>query len=220
MPASPAPPDALMLLHSTCPHCPGVLESLARLVKEGTVGRLEVVNLQVHPEIARELGARAVPWCRLGLFELEGAHTLDELRHWAERAGSETGMSEYIDHRLREGALNKVEKLLGQQPSYLKALLPLLSDPETAIQTRVGIGALLETREGRPELAEYLLEPLRELTDHADHRVRTDACHYLGLTHDRRARETLKKVAEQDDNPDAREAARESLDQIAGEEPG
>ena len=45
-----APPAALLLLSPSCPHCAAVLEGLAALVKEGVVGRLQVVNVAVHPE--------------------------------------------------------------------------------------------------------------------------------------------------------------------------
>ena len=48
-------PGALLLIAPQCPHCPSVLESLTRLIKEGKIGRLEVVNLAEHPEMAEEL---------------------------------------------------------------------------------------------------------------------------------------------------------------------
>ena len=42
-------PDALLLISTHCPHCPAMLTALADLVKQGTVGRLEVVNLEQRP---------------------------------------------------------------------------------------------------------------------------------------------------------------------------
>ena len=42
-------PDALLLISTHCPHCPAMLASLADLVKQGTIGRLEAVNLEQHP---------------------------------------------------------------------------------------------------------------------------------------------------------------------------
>ena len=42
-------PDALLLISTRCPHCPAMLSALADLVKQGTIGRLEAVNLEQHP---------------------------------------------------------------------------------------------------------------------------------------------------------------------------
>ena len=55
-------PDALLLIASGCPHCPTVLTGLTELVKHGLIGRLEVVNVGIHPERASALKARTVPW--------------------------------------------------------------------------------------------------------------------------------------------------------------
>ena len=61
-----------MLLGTHCPYCPTVLKELGELVKSGVIGKLVVVNIEQHPEVARELGVRSVPWVRIGPFELEG----------------------------------------------------------------------------------------------------------------------------------------------------
>ena len=87
-------PEARMLLGTRCPHCPSVLSSLSDLVKQGVISRLEVVNLEQRPEIARQWGVRSVPWVKIGPFELTGLHSKAELQSWAEQAGSEQGMKE------------------------------------------------------------------------------------------------------------------------------
>ena len=50
-----------MLLGTHCPYCPTVLKGLGELVKSGVVGKLEAVNIELHPDIARALGVRSVP---------------------------------------------------------------------------------------------------------------------------------------------------------------
>ena len=52
------PPDALLLIATGCPHCPTVLAGVGDLVKQGKIGRLEVVNIVTHPEVAQALGVR------------------------------------------------------------------------------------------------------------------------------------------------------------------
>lgn len=201
-------PDALLLLHANCPHCPTILSALAELVKQGKLGSLEVVNITARPERAEALGVRTVPWYRIGDFELDGLRSPAELAQWVEHAASGS-MAAYFDELLQQRGMPTVERILAQQPRHFSALLELLGDPGTAIQTRIGIGAILESHEGSERLRS-LLEALGELTRHADHRVRTDACHYLGLTHAQEAKAYLT-VCLQDPDADVRETAVDSL---------
>ena len=88
MSESTTPPEALMLLGTSCPHCPVVLDALSELVKQGVIASLEVVNLEKKPDIAEQLGVRTVPWVRIGWYELEGLHSRAELQYWAELFGT------------------------------------------------------------------------------------------------------------------------------------
>ena len=51
-PSAASVPDAELLIAPGCVHCPVVLDGLSALVKAGAIGRLEVVNIAQHPEIA------------------------------------------------------------------------------------------------------------------------------------------------------------------------
>lgn len=174
------PPDALLLLATGCPHCPAVLEGLAALVKEGAIGRLEAVNIAVHPERAAELGVRGVPWVRLGPFELAGAQTPGELRRWAERANSLDGMAEYFFDMLKSGQRARVEEMARQEPSRLKALVRLMERSDTSMAVRLGIGAVLEELQGSG-IAAVMVPELAALAKSGDALTRADACHFLSL---------------------------------------
>lgn len=173
-------PAALLLLAPNCPHCPAMLEGLGVLLKEGAIGRLEVVNIAIHPERAQELGVRSVPWVRIGEFDLEGSQTPGELRRWAELAGMPQGMQAYFLHLLKNGRRAKVEEMARQEPQRLLALVDLLADDEASMAVRLGIGAVLEELQGS-NIASVMVPGLGELTRHADPLVRADACHYLSL---------------------------------------
>jgi hypothetical protein len=173
-------PDALLLLLPDCPHCPAMLEGLGKLLKEGEIGRLEAVNIAVHPDVATGLGVRSVPWMRVGEFELDGSLSLSELRRWAELAGTPPGMAAYFLHLLKNGRRAKVEEMARQEPQRLLALVDLLADPEASMAVRLGIGAVLE--ELQPDGTASLMVPgLGALTRHPDALVRADACHFLSL---------------------------------------
>ncbi len=203
-------PDALLLTATGCPHCPTVHAGLSELVKRGKIGRLEVINISTHPDVAEKYGVRGVPWLRLGPFELQGLRSPVELAQWAARAG----MAEYFRELLDTGGLAKVITVVRRDPSQLDALLLLLADPATAIGVRVGIGAVIEEFAGTAEL-QRLVDELGRLTLNQDAHIRGDAAHFLALTRDARAIAFLKPLVN-DAKQQVREIARESLSALEG----
>ena len=119
------PPDAVLLIAPGCPHCPKMLDALGQMVKDGEIGRLEVINLAVHRERAVEFGTRSVPWTRIGNLEFEGAHSSAELRAWAKTAGTPEGIAAWCDEQLTAGHLGRVEARAHSNPLWLAALLAL-----------------------------------------------------------------------------------------------
>ncbi len=207
-----APPSALILISPGCPHCAQALKGLEELVKEGALARLEIVNIAVDPEPATSRGVRSVPWTQIGPFVLEGAQSPIELRNWALQAQSSDGMAWYIDEQLKSGRLDRVESMIREEPSRLEAVTTLAADSNTAMQTRVGLGALLEGLEGSG-LARQLSAPLSKLTQHPDARVRADACHYLSLTENKDSI-ALLEASLTDKDPVVRDIASEGIEHL------
>jgi hypothetical protein len=209
------PPDALLLLASGCAHCPGVLEGLSQLLKQGRIGRLEAINIVDHPEAARVAGTRTVPWTRIGPFELEGALTPAELTRWVDRAVSETDYTAYFSHLLETRRPHKATRLIGEHPESLDQLIGLLADEETSMAARIGVGVVLEELE-RAQLAKGV-KTLISLAESEHANIRADAAHYLGLTCHPNAEAPLKQLLS-DDHPDVREIAEEALRTLTEEE--
>ncbi|MEO8331193.1 MAG: HEAT repeat domain-containing protein [Gallionella sp.] len=209
---SAAPPDALLFIAPGCPHCPAVLNALGEMVKQAQIGKLTVVNVAAHPEQAAELGARGSPWLRLGPFTFTDALSPVELRLWAGQASGEAGVAHYVEHLLNQGEYKQAVAFIAEDTQRLKSLLTLIADPEADIDIRLGMSALLEAHTNTPEL-QQLLPQLAELTRHADHRVRADACHLLGLTGSAAAR-TYVEVCLQDANGEVREIAAEAMAEL------
>ncbi len=206
------PPDAEVLIATGCAHCPTVLQALTDLIKEGVIRELRVSNIVVDPSRAQELGVRTTPWTRIGPFTLAGNYSPKELRHWAEQAGSESGIADYIRHHLKEGELQTIETFLRQQPEWLRVIIGLLEQEDLEIQVRLGLDAVLESLAGSEELKQLAPEFAR-LSENDNAQIRGDATHYLALTGDPEVRPQLEKRL-QDDSPDIREIAREGLDQL------
>ncbi|MFP5409702.1 MAG: HEAT repeat domain-containing protein [Gammaproteobacteria bacterium] len=205
-------PDALLLISTHCPHCPAVLAALADLVKAGTLGRLDVVNLEQRPEIGQQLGVRSVPWVRIGRIELAGVHSKAELADWAKKADSEAGLADWFHMLLKEGRLARAQAAIESDPTLLAAVLPIVGNVEASLNVRLGAGVLLENSAGHDALR-ALLPRLGALSQHADARVRADACHYLGLTGDAAAKPWLEARLN-DADADVREIAAESLETL------
>ncbi len=202
-------PDALLLISTSCPHCPAALLALSDLVKQGLIGRLEVVNLEAHPEVAQALGVRSVPWQKIGVIELAGLRSKAELAEWAQKSDTEAGMADYFHLLLKEGQMARVLELLHADPDQLAAVLPIIGNVDASLNVRLGAGVLLEEF-AQSNALRALLPRLGELSVNTDARVRADASHYLGMTGSAAARIYLEaRLA--DDDADVREIAAESL---------
>lgn len=205
-------PDALLFIAPGCPHCSTVLTGLSELIKKGEIGTLEVVNIAVHPERAEKLGIRSVPWLRLGPFELQGLRAESELRDWAQQAGSTQGLANWYEELFKEGKLTQAIDEVRKSPDHIKALLSLASNEDTELTVRIGISAVFEEFEGSSYLRTYI-EDIKKLGQHQDPRIRSDAGHYLALTHAAEAISPLEQLS-QDRERAVREIAEDSLQDL------
>lgn len=199
----------LLFISSGCPHCPLVLDGLVRLIKDGRIARLEVLNLTAEPELAQRYGVRTVPWVRIGPFELTGALSPSELADWAQYAATGEGWSAYYAHLLENRRLDEVVGRIRESPSSLAELLSLLTEGEISMATRIGISAVMEELPGTRALNDATAE-LEQLTLSESPQTRADACHFLGLTGDRRAIPAIRRLLD-DEQDDVREIALETL---------
>ncbi len=211
-----AAPEATLLLAPGCPYCPQVLAALSELVKQGVLGRLEVVNIAVHPEAAEAVGTRSVPWIRIGPYELTGNHGAAELRQWAERAARGEGIAAWYHDALQGGRLQEALARVKRNPEELEDLLGLLEHPpgdeELPITVRIGISAIVEDLAGT-ELLKRVRPMLERLTRSPEAATRADAAHYLGLVGDPSVASILRPLTE-DEAEQVREIAREALESV------
>ncbi len=207
-----SPPDALLLMGTHCPYCPTVLKGLQSLSASGIIGTVEMVNIEEYPEVARKLGVRSVPWVRIGPYELDGLRSEAELREWAEKAGTANGLADWLNELLGSGKLDKAREQLERNPEVIDALMMLFANPDTGLNTRIGISALIEELEGSPLLREQI-DRLGELAHHPETHIRGDACHYLSLTGSPRAKSLIEPLLN-DPEQDIRTLAEESLEHL------
>lgn len=201
-----------MLLSTHCSHCPAVLDSLAKLVKQGALTSLEIINLELAPETANDLGVKTVPWVRIGWFEIEGLHSMNELKHIVELASAEDGALEYLSELLVQGKVMKVLDLVDRHHQVIEYLIRLLSNGDEKMNVRLGIGVVMEQYASVDWFVRYI-PMLTAMVVHHDSRVRADICHYLSLTENAEVIPVITTLLK-DKNEDVREVARESLEEL------
>lgn len=202
-------PDALLLMTGGCPHCPAALQALTVLLKEGAIGRLQVVNVALHIEEAEARGVQSVPWIQIGPFEVEGAASPAKLRELAHGVNDDAVFDAWLLETLKAGKRQKFEALVRNEPRRIHALARLMKNPEASMAIRLGIGAILEELQGTG-LTEPLVPELGGMLKSEDRLLRADACHFLTLVGTEAIRPYM--LASLDDaDPEIREMAEEWL---------
>ncbi len=202
-------PLALLFTAPACPHCPGVKAALNTLLQEGAIASLETADASDDAKRAQALGVRSVPWLRIGEFEFEGVMSLGEMRMWAARAASASGLKDYFFEMLKSGRRGKVEDMIRTDPQRALALVDLMRDPEASMAIRLGIGAVLEEFQGSA-IAAPMTPKLAELLHDPEPRNRADAAHFLSLIGDAEALRLLRGCLGHPD-PEVREIAHDAL---------
>jgi len=205
-------PKALLFIATSCQHCPSVMQSLTELVKSGEISQLEIINLQQSPELAQQYNVRSVPWLKLGPFELLGLRSKSDIQQWIKKIDDKNAMGEYFVELMTSGEINKVQQLIEKQPGTFPALLNLITETDSNLSARVGVGAIIEDLTGSDLLKQHIAI-LAELSRHTEANIRNDACYYLGLTQDESAKPYIEALLD-DENNDVKETATEALEEI------
>lgn len=204
--------DITLAIAPGCPHCPGLLQVMNELVKRGDIGSLQVVNIATVTDFAEQHHIRSVPWLKIGPFILTGVQSQAEIKQWLARAQSEHSIRDYIADKLTDGELDNVTAMVQQSPDALLQFLPLISDEQTNINVRLGMGAILEELAGN-EILLVMQNGLQDLLGHSQARVRGDAAHFLSLLKNPAVINVLN-VLQNDPDPEVREIASETITEL------
>ncbi len=209
-------PDAELLIASGCAHCPSVLAAMSALLKQGKIGRLDVINIAAKPDAAAARGARSVPWIKIGPFELVGTHTPGELAHWADRATQPDGRQHYLRELLAQGELERAIAACRHDFDFLPALLGLAVDLDTPFAVRIGVSAVFEELGPEGWLRDSAETIAAQLVNSPEPQIRADGAHFLGLTGSHAAIAHLQTLSG-DADAQVRETAHEALQQLTTE---
>lgn len=192
-----------------------MIKVLGELVKEGELGKLEIINIVQYPDVAAEYGVRSVPWLKLGDMEFSGAMSRSDIMQWIQLAEGHGDTQAALIKQLKSGALDDVVSMAHKQPSVLPDLLNILTGKDVALTVRIGISAVVESFQEQPDQLAALVPEISSLIKHTDPATRADGCHFLGLTRSEQARPWLE-VCLDDNDQMVREMAAESLAELSG----
>lgn len=205
-------PDALLLVSTHCPHCHRLETLLREREEKGELGNLDTINIEQSPDTAQQYNVRSVPWLRLGPFVFDEALASAELDRWIREVKQGRGQSRYIAYLLGRGRLNQAIEWLENGHGSLDAVIRIIADADAKINVRVGVGAILEHFENT-DVIRAIISDLVLLLHDRNPTIRTDAAHYLSLTHSREVIASLKAMLE-DENEEVRQVAAESIEAL------
>ena len=200
--------EAKLLIAPACPHCATMMNLLGELLKEGKISSLLMINIAEQPEQAAINNVRSVPWLKLGEIEFTGAHSRAELEHAIDLAVSDNGQQKLLFEQLKNGRLDEVAELVGRDRDLLSELVDLLKAKDVPMTVRIGVSAVLEGYQDKPDKLQAILPGLLELSESSDETIRADACHFLSLAGGDAARRRLQECTN-DESSMVREVAAE-----------
>jgi len=199
----------LLLTAPACVHCAALKKILDKILAEGLIEQLDVVDVVSQPEIANQYNVKSVPWLKLGLFEFQGALHERELRHWITQLDADEGITNYLKHLFATGKLDQAINMVRDRPEFMENLLALVLDEDKDMKIQLGVSAVFEEFEGSP-LLQDVVEQLGELSTHENLKIRADVAHYLSLCHSDTAIPFLQMLA-RDSDREVREIANDTL---------
>jgi hypothetical protein len=102
------------------------------------------------------------------------------LRELANGVNDDAVFDNWLLETLKAGQRQKFESLVRREPQRIHGLARLMTNPETSMAIRLGIGAVLEELNGTG-FTESLIPSLGEMLKSEDRLLRADACHFLTL---------------------------------------
>lgn len=209
-------PSAELFVATGCSHCPLVLNELSEQLKKGHISSLNITNIAVDNEKAAELNIRSVPWFSLtndnSFMIFSGNYSAKEINTWVEASQTSDGMQNYIEEYLSNGQLLTVIQAVQLKPQIFSAIIAMLEDEETSMETRIGLDALIENFTAS-ELLKQNTAAFKNIASANNPRLQIDALHYIALTADAENKIFLQQMVEHE-NQQIKDAAIEALETL------
>lgn len=201
--------QATLVVTSSCPHCASMLTLLSKMLKNGDIATLKLINADRAKSLALQLGVRSVPWLALDYVRLTGGLSEAELHRWVGKIQTGEAMTEYLLSALGSGRLDEVTELVQGNRRYLLGIIELLKLPTLEFKVKLGVSAVVEQIQGS-DILQSCIGELGELLKSAEDSVRVDVLYFLSLSASQDAVVYVRPFVD-NPNPVVREAALEAL---------
>lgn len=205
--------DVRVYVAPQCPHCPGAVRELFRLLEGDTLVTLTVVDAELCPEMAASDGVRSVPTVIAGRhYRSTGIVSIEEIRGALAGAPPDGPM---LDRMLDGGEAEGVAVMMADAGEVFPSVLDRLAHP--AMSVRLGAMAALERLvESAPGAARTAEAGLWERIARASREATGDLLYMIGEVGTAGSVPRLEAFLESTADDDLREAATDALARIAG----
>ncbi len=206
------PVHVLVLMAESCPHCPETVRAAVSLAVRRPLITVSVVDAIRFTDMAERFKVKSTPTVIMndGLTLL-GRISSDELAgHLLSMAAADSSLTPVLDSMVKSGRAEDAGRLLCSE-NQPQAVLPIFTSKEFSAR----MGALVAMEEAlihNPRVLDPIVDQLTALLFQDEVGLRGDTADLLGKIGNPVAAPALRKAAEEDPDPDVREAAQEALE--------
>ncbi len=195
-----------------CPHCAQVVESVNRIAIANPEIKVTVIDVMLYPDLIEKYEITSTPTVIIGDVKLVGAHSLEELLDWTEKAlcGKDYRVDYYVK-LLEDGRIDEVKQAVEKEEN-LMLLADILERQE--LLARAGAMMILEELfRKNPEKLKGVKQRILKILEKDNPVALQDAAYILGKIGGKEDIPYLKKLLNSRDE-DVRDAAEEAIEEI------
>jgi hypothetical protein len=208
-----SPVRLLVLMAAACPHCPTVVRNALSAAIANPLISLAIIDAVHFNDIADHYKVKSTPTVIIDDgFTSVGALSLDQLVERLTKARDDESLTATLDSMLKAGRSEDAARLLCREIRP-QAILPIYLSHE--FSTRMGALVVMEEALSiDPHVMDSVIDELIGLLFHEEIALRGDTAELLGKIGHPSAVPALRKVHENDSDPDVREAAADALEAL------
>ncbi len=205
-----SPVRLFVLMASSCPHCPNVVRHALIAAIANPAIDLTIIDAVQFTDIADRYKIKSTPTIIINDgFTSVGLLSLDKLAEILLKVSDGESLTLTLDSMIKSGRAEDAARLMCRE-NRPEAILPIYLSQE--FSTRMGaLVAMEEALSFNPRALDTIVDKLTELLFHEENALRGDTAELLGKIGNSEAVRHLKKVVENDPDPDVREAAADAL---------
>ncbi len=209
------PVNIMVLMASSCPHCPHTVRSALMQAAHSQRVSVSVVDALEFSDLAKQFKCKSTPTTIInGEMTIVGNIGAEELSRKLVESTSEGSLTSVVDSMVKSGRAEDAARLVcgKRQP---RALVEVFEQKE--FSTRIGALVAMELAlETDPKIFDSVLKDLCEFLFVDDVALKGDTAELLGKIGNKEAIDSLK-LALGDDDEDVREAVQEALEALEAE---